>query len=117
MPAPFGVNDLRWQRRVCAVIDPIELFPKVATVMQSLVAPMLAALALAALPAHAEQRNFTGPNGSYQGNAYDYGRSTTFTDRNGQFSGSAIQSGNTTNFYDRNGRFQGSVTRPPENRR
>jgi len=89
----------------------------VATVMQSLVAPMLAALALAALPAHAEQRNFTGPNGSYQGNAYDYGRSTTFTDRNGQFSGSAIQSGNTTNFYDRNGRFQGSVTRPPENRR
>jgi hypothetical protein len=69
--------------------------------MQSLVAAMLAALALAALPAHAEQRNFTGPNGPYQGNAYDYGRSTTFTDRNGQFSGSAIQSGNTTNFYDR----------------
>ena len=27
------------------------------------------ALALAALPAHAEQRNFTGPNGTYQGSA------------------------------------------------
>jgi hypothetical protein len=68
--------------------------------------------ALVATIAHAEQRNFTGANGSYQGSAYDFGRSTTFTDRNGQFSGSAIQSGNTTNFYDRNGRYQGSITRP-----
>jgi hypothetical protein len=69
-------------------------------------------LVLVATIARAEQRNFTGPNGQYQGSAFDYGRSMTFTDRNGQFSGSAIQSGNATNFYDRNGRYRGSVTRP-----
>jgi hypothetical protein len=72
---------------------------------------VLATAALAALPGHAEQRNFTGANGSYQGSAYDYGRSTTFTDRDGNFFGTSIQNGNTTTFYDRNGRFQGSVTR------
>jgi hypothetical protein len=68
-------------------------------------------LVLVTTMAHAQQR-ITGANGSYQGSAYDYGRSTTFTDRKGQFSGSALQSGNRADFYDRNGRYQGSVTRP-----
>ena len=70
------------------------------------------AMALVAFAANAQQSNFTGPNGQYQGSTYNYGRSTTFTDRNGQFSGSSIQNGNTTNFYDRNGHFTRSVTRP-----
>jgi len=80
------------------------------TKMTTILLPL--ALALAALPAHAEQRNFAGPNGNSQGSAYDYGRSTTFTDRKGQVSGSSIQNGNTTTFYDRNGHYQGTVTRP-----
>src|SRR5262245_50702810 len=75
----------------------------------------VAAIMLATVAAQAEQRNFTEPDGRYQGSAVTRGGSTSFTDQRGNFAGSAITRDGKTDFYDRNGRYQGTTTtRPPK---
>jgi hypothetical protein len=72
---------------------------------------MATVMVIVPFAAHAQQSNFTGPNGQYQGSAFNNGRSTTFTDRNGRFAGSSITHGNKTDFFDARGRYQGTTTR------
>jgi hypothetical protein len=71
---------------------------------------VLISLGLSLPRTHAEQFNFTGPNGNYAGSQFRHGNESAFQNSTGQFSGSSITHGPTTNFYDRSGRYTGSVT-------
>ena len=79
---------------------------------------MLAAMAVLATGAHAEQttRNFYDSHGAFAGTARTHGKATTFTDKHGRFVGSAIDRGNGMALYDRHGHFTRSVVRQPPQR-
>ena len=54
-------------------------------------------------------RSFYDSHGSFAGQSFTRGNSTSFSDGQGRFSGSAIRNSNgTTSFYDGRGRFTGS---------
>ena len=73
---------------------------------------ILVVLALPAGAAAAEfttTRSFYDSHGSFAGQSFTRGNSTSFSDGQGRFSGSAIRNSNgTTSFYDGRGRFTGS---------
>jgi len=54
-------------------------------------------------------RSFYDRNGSFAGQSFTYGRSTSYSDRTGSYSGSSIRHGNSTSFYNKNGSYIGST--------
>jgi hypothetical protein len=74
---------------------------------------LLAAMAVIATAAHAQQntRNFYNSRGAFAGIARTHGNATTFTDKHGRFVGSAVNRGNGMALYDRHGNFTRSMVR------
>ena len=66
-------------------------------------------LIFGAMSASAQTRSFYNERGSFAGQSFTRGNSTSFSEGQGRFSGSAIRHGNSTSFYDARGRFTGSV--------
>ena len=66
-------------------------------------------LALLSANVFAQNQQFYGANGQYQGQAMQSGNTTQFYGTNGQYQGQAMQSGNTTQYYGGNGQYQGQV--------
>ncbi len=71
---------------------------------------LVAALALATVPAAAQTRTFYDAQGRFAGTETRRGASRSFYDSSGGFAGSAIRHGNSTSVYDSQGRFVGSST-------
>jgi hypothetical protein len=71
------------------------------TIIAALVTP-------AAAQSTTRTQSFYNKNGSFAGQSFTHGNSTSYSDKSGSFSGSAIRHGNSTSFYDRNGHYTGS---------
>jgi hypothetical protein len=69
------------------------------------------ALTLIGSSASAQQQNFYGANGQFQGSAHSYGNQTNYYGSNGQYMGQSQTYGNQTNYYGANGQYQGQRQR------